>query len=73
MHDDCKIFVEALVAATEAVKQTNEVNKRLYKLFIFTVVVIVLLVLTRDYIQYTSSYDYPKAASQTNVTENKGE
>ncbi len=69
MHDECKVFAKALENATKAVEATNEVNKRLYKLFLVTVIAIILLVLLRDYIQYNASYDYPKTA----ITEKGGQ
>ncbi len=72
MHEDCINLQESIKSATEAIKETNIVNSKLYKLIILIVVsnVIIMLlgvtcVMYRDYIQYTTVYE---GVTQTQMT-----
>lgn len=66
MHDECKVFAKALENATEAIKESNEINKRFYKIIIFVCIAFVIIacadkacIAFMDYVQYAYSYNYP--------------
>lgn len=80
MHDECKNencknLMASLSNAEKIIDTQHDYAQKLYKLFFFVVIAIVVIVLGRDYIQYNSTtYEQPKSANQTtNIIKEKGE
>lgn len=80
MHDEncknenCRNLMASLSNAEKVINIQHEFTQKFYKLFIFVIIAIVVIVLGRDYIQYNSTtYEQPKSANQTNIIKEKGE